>query len=343
MTLLEEIRKISLEAANILEGVDCCTDSEIRTLTQHDLQELLPGLSNFRIRKKIYETIQKKRPIHVVLSELKSFIPDEFLQDALSSNGALHEYLQSLKTLKVEMGHVQEFLDAQINLLEKYGPNPDIKSSKDQALKPSVSNAPVGSSASSTGAVITHHMEHMDRFSSQKAPNAMTNHMDHNFLSSKAQAPSLSSPYGLYNSEAHRRSQIKTTVRYKMVVSGNTLERHLDVMRQIKSDLSDSLTLQETRYDEDSNVIIVFCPVVSRAGTDVERSLQEVSDVKPVILVLMHHSRNVQTSAKVKSPNHDVVLVVNVYFHETSPGLLKCRENDEANVSIQAKLKFLST
>uniref|UniRef100_A0AAV2KFC1 SAM domain-containing protein n=1 Tax=Knipowitschia caucasica TaxID=637954 RepID=A0AAV2KFC1_KNICA len=51
---------------------------------------------------------------------------------------------------------------------------------------------------------------------------------------------------------------------------------------------SESLQLQKTN-DEDCQVIIVFCPVVSRAGTDVEAALREVCGDKPIILVAMHH------------------------------------------------------
>lgn len=335
MSLLEEIREISREAANKLERADCCTDSDIRTLTQCDLQELLPGLSNFRTRKKIYETIQKRRPIHVVLNELKSFVPDEFLRDALSNNGPLYEYLQTLKKLKVEINHVQEFLDAHIKLLEKYGQTQDTKSNKDQALLPSVHHASAASSATLSGAANTNHQ--MDYFYSPKAPT--TSHMDHFYLQNDH--ASFSPFYG--HLETHRKPQLHATIKYKMVVSGNTLDRHLDVMEKLKGDVRSSLNLQETQQDEDSQVIIVFCPIVSRAGTDVETALQDVSVTKPVILVMMHHSRKAQTPPTVKPCIHAVMLVVNVFFHETVPGLLKCPQNDEAIVSMQAKLQLFST
>lgn len=341
MTLLEDIRRISREAASKLERAECCTDSDICALTSYDLQELLPGLSNFRVRKKISEIIHKKRPIHAVLNELKSFIPDEFLREALGNNGALHEYLQMLKTLKVEINHVQEFLDAHIDLLEKYGQNQGTESNKDRAVVPSVNHAPAASSAEPTSATNTNHIEHMDHFYSHKA--LSTNHVGHHFCSPNAPASSFSPRYGLCNFETHRWPQLQASVRYKMVVSGNTLDRHLDMMEKLKSDVRGCLNLQETQRDEDSQVIIVFCPVVSRAGTDVETALQGVSGGKPVILVMMHHSRNAHTPPIVKPRCHDVVLVVNVFFHETVPGLLKCSHNDEAIVLIQTKLKSFTT
>lgn len=62
---------------------------------------------------------------------------------------------------------------------------------------------------------------------------------------------------------------------------------------------------------------------------------------KPVILVLMHHTRDpdystagTNWSEKYKS----VVLCVHVLFHETMPGLLKCGQNREVIKIIQEEL-----
>ena len=63
---------------------------------------------------------------------------------------------------------------------------------------------------------------------------------------------------------------------------------------------------------------------------------------KPVILVLMHHTRDVDFSTDVKKWSEtyqNVVLDVHVLFHETQPGLLKCPRNDEAVHQIQTVLK----
>lgn len=334
MTLLEEIREISREAAIKLERAGCCSDSDIRTLTQYDLQELAPGLSKLKIRNKIYETIHKKRPIRDVLNELRSFIPDEFLRDALCSNGALHEYLQTLKELKVKITHVQEFLDAHIDLLENISQNQGTNSNEDQALATPVNHSPAASS--SKPATSSDQMDYLDQLWASS-----TNHKEYHFNTAKNQASSLSS---FCNNGPNRITQQPAIVKYKMVVSGKTLNRHLDVMGKLKGGVQGSLNLQETQSDEDSQVIIVFCPVVSRAGTDVETALQKVSEAKPVILVMMHHSHNVQKTLPILKPSdYKVLLVVNIFFHETVPGLMQCPQNDQALVSIQATLQCLNT
>ncbi|GLD69039.1 uncharacterized protein AKAME5_002035200 [Lates japonicus] len=55
----------------------------------------------------------------------------------------------------------------------------------------------------------------------------------------------------------------------------------------------------EHLVDLDCYIIIVFCPITSRVGSDVEAALrrEEVSQSqKPVILVMMHHTREVDYS-----------------------------------------------
>lgn len=54
---------------------------------------------------------------------------------------------------------------------------------------------------------------------------------------------------------------------------------------------------------------------------------------KPIILVLMHHSRDVDYSPGGKNwvENYqEIVLQVHVLFHETEPGLLQCDINKQA-------------
>ena len=63
---------------------------------------------------------------------------------------------------------------------------------------------------------------------------------------------------------------------------------------------------------------------------------------KPVILVLMHHTRDVEysTDGRRWSDEYDnVVLDVHVLFHETENGLLRCPNNDLAVNQIQKELQ----
>ncbi len=66
-----------------------------------------------------------------------------------------------------------------------------------------------------------------------------------------------------------------------------------------------------------------------------------LSGGKPAVLVLMHHTRDVDYSTDVKRWSEDynnVVLDVHVLFHETLQGLLKCPRNDQAIQQIQKVL-----
>lgn len=116
--LLKEIRHINSKAASVLEKADFCTDSAIQSLTREDLNELFPGVSQLKLRKTIFDTIHKQKPIEVLMKELKGFIPHESLSNALTENGILVDYLHILKDMKTQMNHVQTFLDAHIRLLE---------------------------------------------------------------------------------------------------------------------------------------------------------------------------------------------------------------------------------
>uniref|UniRef100_A0A673VXQ3 Uncharacterized protein n=1 Tax=Salmo trutta TaxID=8032 RepID=A0A673VXQ3_SALTR len=91
---------------------------------------------------------------------------------------------------------------------------------------------------------------------------------------------------------------------------------------------------------KESDVILAFCPIVSRAGTDVEAALQQIPAGKPAILVVLHHTFNpdytVPDSSRLVTRG-DVILTVDCLFHE-SKGLLKCPHNQEAIEKILKRL-----
>uniref|UniRef100_A0A096LTP9 Uncharacterized protein n=2 Tax=Poecilia formosa TaxID=48698 RepID=A0A096LTP9_POEFO len=99
--------------------------------------------------------------------------------------------------------------------------------------------------------------------------------------------------------------------------------------------------LEEKQSPEESSVVIVFCPITSRVGSDVESAMTnpKVSSLdKPVILVLMHHTRDPDYSTagtKWSEVYKNVKLDVHVLFHETLPGLLNCQQNDQAIEAIE--------
>nr|XP_046225073.1 uncharacterized protein LOC124048386 isoform X3 [Oncorhynchus gorbuscha]XP_046225074.1 uncharacterized protein LOC124048386 isoform X3 [Oncorhynchus gorbuscha] len=121
------------------------------------------------------------------------------------------------------------------------------------------------------------------------------------------------------------------------VVSGNTLESHTDFLKR--------LTMQrdftEVMTPEKSDVIITFCPIVSRAGTDIEAALQEIPTGKGVVLVVLHHSFNPDCTVPDSSRlvTRGDMLTVDCLFHENQ-GLLDCPRNTEAVCTIWSHLNI---
>uniref|UniRef100_A0AAR2KY85 Uncharacterized protein n=1 Tax=Pygocentrus nattereri TaxID=42514 RepID=A0AAR2KY85_PYGNA len=92
--------------------------------------------------------------------------------------------------------------------------------------------------------------------------------------------------------------------------------------------------LMEVSNVEECDVIMGFCPVVSRAGTDIEvalKKIQDLSDTKPVALVVLHHTFDPEFMVPDSSVsvNRENTLTVDCLFHEDK-GLLRCPRNQEA-------------
>ncbi|XP_063079738.1 uncharacterized protein LOC134469420 [Engraulis encrasicolus] len=82
------------------------------------------------------------------------------------------------------------------------------------------------------------------------------------------------------------RLQQTPVVRVFVLVLGNTLgchERFLEL-------LSPHVTLVRGHSPEDSDVILAFCPIVSRVGTDIGAALNKIPEYKPAVLVVFHHT-----------------------------------------------------
>ncbi|XP_045073252.1 uncharacterized protein LOC121548722 [Coregonus clupeaformis] len=111
-------------------------------------------------------------------------------------------------------------------------------------------------------------------------------------------------------------------------VAGNTLGSHVEFHHRLTTQRG----LTEVMSPEQSDVILSFCPIISRAGTDIEAALQQIPAGKPVILVVLHHTFDpdytVPDSSRLVTRG-DVILTVDCLFHE-SKGLLNCPRNEEA-------------
>lgn len=80
-----------------------------------------------------------------------------------------------------------------------------------------------------------------------------------------------------------------------------------------------------------SDVDLVFFPVVSRSGTDIDAALSNIEHSKPVILVVLHHTFDPEAVVSNSSTfvTREKTCTVDCLFYEDK-GLLKCKRNDKA-------------
>ncbi|XP_027011145.2 coiled-coil domain-containing protein 25 isoform X2 [Tachysurus fulvidraco] len=103
-----------------------------------------------------------------------------------------------------------------------------------------------------------------------------------------------------------------------------------NVCAKISGRLSEILKVNNKDKEEKSDVDVFFCPIVSRAGTDIEAALTRVRRDKPTIVFVLHHTFSTEYIAPNSSRyERENLLMVDVLFHEDS-GLLKCSKNNEA-------------
>ncbi|XP_039873385.1 uncharacterized protein LOC120724925 isoform X3 [Simochromis diagramma] len=317
--LLKEIKRKDEVAANKLEEEGLRADSDLQLLTLQDLRLLLPGVENVKRIREIFDIIHKQKPIGVLIEKFKDFIPHESFRAALTENGVLVGYLKMLKEMKIQMNKVQDFLDAHINLLE------DLR--KSQPLQ----NQDKGSSSS--GPVKRHNSQTSDPPQMQQEENVL--HKEKRHKDEKAAGKLEGSSSSSENSQTSDLPEIQqATLKYKMVISGKTFNAHQQILEKVKAlrEDPDLNLIEQKESDQDCQAIIVFCPIVSRMGTDIDAAMTQVKGSQPVILVLMHHAHEPKCVTLMKTWDgvSNVVLLVHVFYHETVHGLLQCQQNNDA-------------
>ncbi|KAJ0015892.1 hypothetical protein NQD34_014182 [Periophthalmus magnuspinnatus] len=126
-------------------------------------------------------------------------------------------------------------------------------------------------------------------------------------------------------------------------LSGNTKNAHEVIVGKLKSEGA-----KRVNSVDKSDVVIVFCPIVSRFETDITAALSEVKAqaerLPKVILVAMHHTYSTDYVVPSKTEHDDngkSVPVVHFLFHETK-GLLKCPHNVHATKTLKERMGFKS-
>ncbi|CAI5684499.1 unnamed protein product [Oreochromis niloticus] len=111
---------------------------------------------------------------------------------------------------------------------------------------------------------------------------------------------------------------------FRVILAGRTNGAHRSIVQKLK----DIGQTEETSREE-SDYCVVFCPVVSRVGTDIAEALDKLPFDKPAILVVMHHTYNphhVVAKSQSQVNNSNVHLTVDCLFYEDH--LLDCDLNN---------------
>ncbi|KAL6461354.1 hypothetical protein MHYP_G00294980 [Metynnis hypsauchen] len=136
----------------------------------------------------------------------------------------------------------------------------------------------------------------------------------------------------------HHFRMTQDAVKAFVVICGETHNFH----KPFLDHLSRSPNFHKVTSVNDSNVIIAFAPIVSRARTDIEAALQKIKAIsasQPVVLVVLHHTteQNPVVLISSQSVNRSDVFTVDCLFNEDR-GFLSCQHNDEALKAVKEHL-----
>lgn len=115
------------------------------------------------------------------------------------------------------------------------------------------------------------------------------------------------------------------------ILAGKINDIHKKFIAHLQDQIED---LTEAQRVEDSDVVLIFCPIVSRAGTDIDAALAKIqysTASKLTVLVVLHHTFDPEKtiSNSSKSVNRENLLTVDCLFYEDT-GLLDCQRNSDA-------------
>ncbi|KAK7172858.1 hypothetical protein R3I93_002854 [Phoxinus phoxinus] len=123
----------------------------------------------------------------------------------------------------------------------------------------------------------------------------------------------------------------KKCVKVFSILAGKTNDCEKKCIEILKNRIQN---LREGSSADKSDIILMFCPIVSRTGTDIEAALTKLNcstDSKLVVLVVLHHTFDPEKTVPDSSRcvNRTDMLTVDCLFYEDT-GLLECQKNSEA-------------
>ncbi|XP_060768682.1 uncharacterized protein LOC132875716 isoform X3 [Neoarius graeffei] len=128
--------------------------------------------------------------------------------------------------------------------------------------------------------------------------------------------------------------------KYFILLTGKTLKSDEHFVTRLKNEAN---WLEKVETVNACDFILAFCPVVSRAGTDIEaavKKLHDTSATKPAVLVVLHRTFDPEyvipdSSRAVNTKN---IITFDCLFHEDQ-GLLQCKKNDDIFKHIKMQTK----
>ncbi|KAF5887841.1 hypothetical protein DAT39_022130, partial [Clarias magur] len=130
------------------------------------------------------------------------------------------------------------------------------------------------------------------------------------------------------------------TLKYFILLTGQTLNTHDIFMSRLKHEIPQ---LQQVSTVDECDVILAFCPVVSRPGTDIEAAVKKLnreSAVKPAVLVVLHRTFDPECVVphSSRAVHRENTITVDCLFYEDQ-GLLRCRKNQESFTRVRNYIK----
>ncbi|XP_058239093.1 cilia- and flagella-associated protein 251-like [Hemibagrus wyckioides] len=128
--------------------------------------------------------------------------------------------------------------------------------------------------------------------------------------------------------------------KYITIKTGNTQDTHEEFLKLLHRQIDN---LMHVDKDKEFKFIMVFCPVVSRAGTEIEAALCQLnkkSDTKPAVLVVLHCTNDPEcvVPESRRAVSRDKTIAVDCLFSEDY-GLRKCEKNKAAMCKVVQWLK----
>ncbi|XP_053532892.1 uncharacterized protein LOC108261615 isoform X24 [Ictalurus punctatus] len=124
-------------------------------------------------------------------------------------------------------------------------------------------------------------------------------------------------------------------LKHSTLITGNRFGHAVGIERKLQEVIPG---LQKVQKVDESDFILVFCPIVSRAGTDIEAAVKNLNTLagdKPAVLVVLHHTFDPECVVpdSSRAVKRDDTITVDCLFHEDQ-GFLQCRRNNEGFNSV---------